>query len=408
MFDKVSAWWRERDAPEVVSRLTRRRSAADEPSPAAMARARLAHLPEPPATVEAHADDDAVVDNAVYADGTRIDPETLEQTYELVRERHGFGWIGLYRPDRADVESIAAEFGLHELAVEDALEAHQRPKLERYGDTLFIVLRPARYVDPTEVVEVGELHVFVGRDFVVTIRHSETPDLRPVRRRLEESPDLLRLGPESVLYAVLDQIVDDYAPVLRGVADDIDEIETQVFEGDAEVSRRIYQLGREVIEFRRAVVPLTDVFAALRSGFDKYKVDLELQRLLRDVEDHTVRVVERLDAFRELLNNMLTVNAAVVGQRQNEEMRRLTEASLAQNEEMRRLSEASLAQNEEVKKISAWAAILFAPTLVGTVYGMNFDHMPELHWVVGYPLALVLMVGVSVGLHRFMKWRRWL
>ncbi|WP_081687478.1 magnesium and cobalt transport protein CorA [Glycomyces tenuis] len=338
--------------------------------------------------------EESVVDNAVYADGARLEPESLEQTYELVREHRGMGWIGLYRPDKAAIDSIAAEFGLHELAVEDALEAHQRPKLERYGETLFIVLRPARYVDPIEVVEVGELHVFVGPDFVVTIRHSETPDLRPVRRRLESQPELLRLGPEAVLYAILDKIVDDYSPVLRGLANDLDEIETQVFDGDVEVSRRIYQLGREVIEFRRAVEPLLDLFSSLRSGFGKYDVDLELQRHLRDVEDHTVRVAERLDSFRELLSTMLTLNAAVVGQRQNEEMRRL--------------SEASLTQNEEVKKISAWAAILFAPTLVGTVYGMNFDDMPELHWALGYPFALALMVMVSLTLYGVMKWRRWM
>lgn len=335
-----------------------------------------------------------VVGNAVYVDGRRLEPASLEQTYELMREHRGMGWIGLYRPDRAAIESVAAEFGFHGLAVEDALEAHQRPKLERYADTLFVVLRPARYVDRAEVIEVGELHVFLGPDFVVTIRHSETPDLRPVRRRLESQPELLGLGPEAVLYAVLDKIVDDYTPVLRGLADDLDEIERQVFEGDVGVSRRIYQLGREVIEFRRAVEPLTDLFDSLRSGFGKYGVDLELQRLLRDVEDHTVRVSERIDSFRELLSTMLTVNAAVVGQHQNEVMQRLTEAGLA--------------QNEVVKKISAWAAILFTPTLVGTVYGMNFRRMPELHWVLGYPFALALMGLGSLVMYWIMKRRSWL
>jgi magnesium transporter len=336
----------------------------------------------------------AVVDNAVYYDGVRIEPESLEQTYELVRQSKGMGWIGLYRPEPADVEEIAAEFGLHGLAVEDALEAHQRPKLERYGETLFVVLRPARYVDPSEVVDIGELHVFVGPDFVVTIRHSETPDLHAVRTRMEQSPELLKLGPEAILHAILDQVVDDYDPVLRGVANDIDEIETQVFQGDVEVSRRIYQLGREVIEFQRAANPLLDVLEALRSGFEKYDVDLELRRRLRDVEDHAKRVVERLEAFRALLANVLTLNSLVVAQRQNEEMRRMTETSLA--------------QAEEVKKISAWAAILFAPTLVGTVYGMNFDHMPELHWALGYPFAVALMLGVSLVLYAVFKRRDWI
>jgi magnesium transporter len=335
-----------------------------------------------------------IMDNAVYVDGRRQEPDTLEHTYELVRRHGGLGWIGLYRPDGDEIASIANEFSLHDLAVEDALEAHQRPKLERYGDTLFVVLRPARYVDPTEVVDIGELHVFLGDDFVVTVRHSEMPDLRSVRKRLEDRPDLLRLGPEAVLYAIMDQVVDDYGPVLRGLAHDLSEIEGQVFGGAEGVTQRIYQLGREVIEFQRAVQPLPDMFAALQNGFHKYDVDLELQRLLRDVADHAVRTSERIESFRQLLTNMLTVNAAVVGQRQSEEMRRLTEVSLA--------------QNEAVQKVSAWAAILFAPTLIGTIYGMNFDHMPELHWLLGYPVALTLMALTSVVLYVIFKRAHWL
>jgi magnesium transporter len=336
----------------------------------------------------------SVVDNAVYVDGHRHEPDSLERTYDLIRARHGLGWIGLYRPSTDEVDAIATEFSLHPLAVEDALEAHQRPKLERYGDTLFVVLRPARYVDPTEVVDIGELHVFLGADFVVTIRHSETPDLQSVRQRLEATPDLLKLGPEAVLYAILDRVVDDYTPVLRGLSNDLDEIEAQVFGGAEGVTQRIYQLGREVIEFQRAVRPLPDLCTALQKGFERYQVDLELQRLLRDVADHAVRVAERTESFRQLLSSMLTVNAAVVGQRQNEEMRRLTEASLA--------------QNEGVRKVSAWAAILFAPTVIGTIYGMNFDHMPEIHWVLGYPFALGLMVLVPTVLYVVFKLRRWI
>lgn len=336
---------------------------------------------------------EAVVETAVYADGHRIESGSLERTYELVRAGRGMGWIGLYRPDDATVQSVAAEFDLHPLAVEDALTGHQRPKLERYGETLFCVLRPAHYLDSAEQVEIGELHLFAGPDFIVTIRRSEAPELGLVRRRMEDHPELLRLGPEAVLYAVLDRVVDDYSPVLAGVDGDLDEIESEVFGGDVEVSRRIYKLGREVIEFHRAVAPLEEMCGLLRSGFEKYRIDLELQRLLRDVEDHAVRVNERVEGYRELLNNMLSVNATVVAQRQNEEMARITQAGLA--------------QNEVVKKISAWAAILFAPTLVGTVYGMNFDHMPELHWTLGYPMAVVLMLLCSVVLYRFMKWREW-
>ena len=337
----------------------------------------------------------AVVDNAIYVDGRRAaDPESLEQTYELLRDEHGMGWIGLYRPDDEEIASVATEFGLHELAVEDAVHAHQRPKLERYGDTLFVVLRPARYVDPEEVVEIGELHVFVGKDFVVTVRHANKPDLALVRKRLEADPELLEHGPEAVLYAILDRVVDDYIPVVAGLQTDIDEIETQVFGGDRDVSRRIYQLSREVIEFQRACEPLLAVLDSLADGLDEYRVDVELQRRLRDVRDHATQVVERVDAFRQLLSNILTVNAALVGQRQNEETTRLTETSLA--------------QGEDVKRISSWAAILFAPTLVGGIYGMNFAAMPELQWRYGYPFALLLMVLVAVTLYAFFKRRGWL
>jgi magnesium transporter len=337
----------------------------------------------------------ALVDNAVYVDGQRTaDPRSLDETYELLRERHGMAWIGLYRPDVAEIRSVAREFNLHPLAVEDAIAAHQRAKLERYGTTLFTVLRPARYLDDVERVEFGELHVFTGRDFVVTIRHAEAPDLGRVRDRLERSPDLLRLGPEAVLYAILDQVVDEYAPVVAGLENDIDEIEDQLFRGDREVSRRIYELSREVIEFQRATQPLLGMLASLEAGFEKYQVDLELQRSLRDVQDHAIRIVERASSFRALLQNALTVHTTLVGQQQNEETRSLTEASLA--------------QNEEVKRISAWAAILFAPTLVGTIYGMNFDHMPELHWLFGYPLALGLMLVTSVTLYVVFRRRGWL
>jgi magnesium transporter len=337
----------------------------------------------------------SVVDNAIYVDGRRTDdPASLEETYELLRQRKGMAWIDLYRPTRNDISSVAVEFNLHPLAVDDAIAAHQRPKLERYGALLFTVLRPARYLDQQEKVEFGELHIFLGPDHVVTIRHAESPDLARVRRRLEENAALLRLGPEAVLYAILDQVVDEYSPVVAGLENDIDEIEDQLFSGASAVSRRIYDLTREVIEFQRTTRPLLGILTALEAGFDKYSVDDELRDDLRDVHDHVIRVVERVDSFRALLQNALTVHTAVVAQQQNDEMRSLTEASLT--------------QNEEVKRISAWAAILFAPTLVGTIYGMNFDHMPELNWQFGYPLALLAMVGTGLILYLVFKRRHWL
>src|ERR671914_833229 len=322
-----------------------------------------------------------IVDNAIYVDGHRAsEPSSLRETYEALRQERGVAWIGLYRPTEEEFASVAEEFELHELAVEDALEAHQRPKLERYGQTLFVVLRPARYLDDPEEVEFGEIHVFVGEDFVITVRHGEAPALGEVRERLEADPELLVRGPEAILYAIMDRVVDGYAPVVRGLENDIDEIEVQVFSGNPGVSRRTYELSREVIEFQRAVKPLRGMLSNLIAGFEKYKVDPELQRYLRDVQDHTIEVNELVSGFKDLLQNILSVNLTLVG----------------------------LQQNDDVKKISAWAAILFAPTLIGTVYGMNFDHMPELHWMYGYPFALALMLLVSVSLYLAFKQRDWL
>ncbi len=255
---------------------------------------------------------------------------------------------------------------------------------------LFVVLRPARYVDETETVEFGEVHLFVGEDFVVTVRHGEASGLGRVRDRLEGDPELLRLGTRAILYAVMDRVVDDYAPVVAGLKNDIDEIETEVFSGNEGVSRRTYELLREVIQFQRATEPLPGILGDL-TGDAK---DAELQRYLRDVQDHALRTTEQVAGFRELLHNILSVNLTLVG--------------LAQNEEVKTLTQASIAQNDEVKKISAWAAILFAPTLVAGIYGMNFEVMPELAWLFGYPFALTLMVLVGVVLHFIFKRRGWL
>ncbi|MFX1822325.1 magnesium and cobalt transport protein CorA [Pseudarthrobacter sp. CC4] len=337
-----------------------------------------------------------MVDSGIYLDGKRVSsPTTLPETFrELNRTPGSMAWIGLVRPEASELQSLAAEFDLHELAVEDAVLAHQRSKLERYRETLFVVLRAARYLDSREEIEFSELHVFVGPNFIITVRHGGSPDLAQVRRRLEHDATLLRLGPEAVLYAILDAVVDGYAPVVSGLENDIDEIETEVFGGDPAVSRRIYELSREVIEFQRSTHPLTGILDALAGGFTKYGIAEDLQQYLRDVADHTVQANERIAGFRVMLRDILTVNATLVAQ--------------SQNEEMKHLAEASNAQNEEVKKISAWAAILFAPTLVGTVYGMNFENMPELHWEYGYPLSVALMAGVSIALYRIFKKRTWI
>ncbi|MFD0310197.1 magnesium and cobalt transport protein CorA [Streptomyces sp. NPDC127119] len=338
----------------------------------------------------------SVVQAALYRDGVRVaTPATLAETFRELREQpDGMAWIGLARPTEDEILSLAAEFDLHPLAVEDAMEAHQRPKLERYGETLFVVLRAARYLDASEEVDFGELHVFLGPDFLITVRHGAAPDLSAVRRRMEETPELLSLGPEAVLYAILDAVVDGYAPVVSGVQNDIDEIETEVFGGDPWVSRRIYELSREMVEFQRATRPLVGMLHGLMAGFAKYGTDDELQRYLRDVADHVTHTSERVDGFRQALTDILTVNATLVTQQQNAEMRALAEAGFE--------------QNEEIKKISSWAAILFAPTLVGTIYGMNFTHMPELGWTLGYPFAIGLMGVVCGSLYVIFKRRDWL
>ncbi|MBW3608687.1 MAG: magnesium/cobalt transporter CorA [Actinobacteria bacterium] len=326
-----------------------------------------------------------IVDRAIYRDGRRTGEHAdLAAMRVACRNDGGVAWIGLYRPTKEEFADVAREFQLHDLAVEDAVHAHQRPKLERYGDTLFCVLRPARYIDETETVEFGEVHVFAGPQFVITVRHGEAPDLARVRRGLESRPDLLRRGAVAILHAIMDRVVDDYAPVVAGVENDIDEIEDEVFAGETRVSRRIYELTREVIAFQRATKPLVPMLERLMT---EPHVDEEEQRYLRDVQDHALRIHEQADSFRQLLQNILNVNLTL---------------------ETKALSEVSNAQNEEVKKISAWAAILFAPTLVGTIYGMNFDHMPELHWYLGYPFALALMIAVCVSLYVLFRRRNWI
>jgi len=331
-----------------------------------------------------------VIDSAVYVDGVRRPGVVgLDDTYEVTKATGGVAWIGLYRPSHDEMASVATEFDLHHLAVEDALKGHQRSKLERYGETLFVALRTARYFDDTERVEFGELHVFVGPQFVITVRHAESPDLAHVRKRLEADAALLARGPEAILYAVLDEVVDEYEPVMAGLENDIDEIEDQLFgdDGHERLTRRIYDLSSEVIGFQRAVQPLIGIIGALLRGGDKYGVDVDLRHRLGDVLDHVTRAADRADGFRTLLDKALQVQSTLI---------------------TRRMTEVSVEQNEQIKRITSWAAILFAPTLVGTVYGMNFRYMPELQWTWGYPFALGLMALLGIGLYVVFKRRDWL
>lgn len=336
-----------------------------------------------------------IVDSAVYVDGKRtIEPGGITAAYAAAKEVNGVAWIGLFKPDQTEFGTMAREFDIHELAIEDSIVAHQRPKIERYDDVLLIVLRSARYLDRAEEVEFSEIHVFVGPDFVVTVRHGEGSELTRVRRRLESDPELLALGPEAILYGILDRVVDDYAPVVRGLENDIDEIETQMFSTDLDVTQRTYELSREVIEFQRTTKPLGLILRSLIAGADKYGTPEELVEYYRDVLDHAIQVQEQVFGLRELLQNVLNTNIAVV--------------SLQQNEETKAMTQAALAQNDEVKRISSWAAILFAPTLISSIYGMNFDRMPEVHWTLGYPFSLVLMLIVSWAMWAWFRRNGWL
>jgi magnesium transporter len=331
-----------------------------------------------------------VIDNAIYVEGRRVaSPTKLDQTFEALRDLGGTAWLGLREPSPAELGVVATEFGLHDLAVEDALKGQQRSKLETFGDTMAIVVRSARYHDETETVGFSDVHVFVGANYVVTVCQAASPNLAVVRRRLEGIPSLLAMGPLAILYGILDEIVDGYLPVVAGLENDIDEIEDEIFGERASVSlsQRIYELHREVIGFQRAVHPLAAVLGDLGEGASRQGADVELTRRLRDVHDHVLRVDDRIDGFRSLLDNALRAHSTIVAQQQ---------------------TEASFAQNEEIKQISAWAAILFAPSLIGTVYGMNFHHIPELSWVWGYPFALGLMVALSGGLFAVFKRLRWL
>jgi magnesium transporter len=296
-----------------------------------------------------------IVDSAIYVDGHRSAPCPLEEIRESCRARGGFAWIGLYEPTAEEFDSVAAEFGLHELAIKDAAKPHQRPKVERYGDTLFVVLKAARYLEGRETVEFDEILAFVGSDFIITIVRGENFELGEAGRRMEAAPDLLSRGASAVLYTIMSRIVDGYGPVVNGLENDIDEIEEQVFRGDpgatSAVSRRIYELSREVIHFHQATQPLTGALGRLTGGETRNDIDPEVRGYLRDLQNRLLRVTERVEGFRALLANILNVNLAQIG----------------------------IDQNNQVKKISAWAAILVVPTLITGIYGMNVDYMPELH-----------------------------
>ncbi|MFD8306700.1 magnesium/cobalt transporter CorA [Streptomyces sp. NPDC059690] len=331
----------------------------------------------------------SVVNCVSYRDGVRV-PEgsDLVDTVERVRKnRDGFVWLGLHEPTDQEFAGIAELFDLHPLAVEDAVEAHQRPKLERYGDTLFAVFKTVCYVEheqltaTSEVVNTGEIMVFVGEDFVITVRHGMHGSLGPLREELEADAQKLGKGPAAVLHAIADHVVDDYLNVTDAVQADIDQVETDVFaeSGARTDPGRIYQLKRELLELKRAVVPLARPIEDLATRPIRV-VDLEIQAYFRDVLDHLMRAKEQIASFDELLNSILQAHLAQV----------------------------TVAQNEDMRKITAWAAVIAVPTMVCGVYGMNFQYMPELHWKFGYPLVIAVISAACLVLYRGFRRNGWL
>jgi magnesium transporter len=354
--------------------------------------------PRQPDAEEPHRDLDEVIgDCGVYEDGHRRPGRVLlEQAGIIARSTSGFVWIGLQQPTAEEIASVADEFDLPPLAVEDAVMAHQRPKLEVYDDVLFVVLKPVRYVDHDEVVDVTEIAVFFGRNFVVTVRHGESDMLRRVRAELDlEDSELLRHGAAGVLYRAADLVVDGYEEAIDCINEDVDEIETQVFGStDADDnSERIYKLKREIAEFRRAVLPLAAPLQRLADG-SVPGIDEAAAPYFRDVHDHVLRAADAIEGHDRLLSDVLQADLARVAARQSQ-------IAVRQNE-------IAVRQNEDVRKISAWAAIALVPTAIAGIYGMNFDNMPELRWKYGYFLVVGLIAAACLALHRLFRRNGWL
>ena len=330
-----------------------------------------------------------IVDCAIYTQGHRTEgPEDFSDALQEARGAGGFVWIGLHEPSEKEFELVTEEFGLHPLAVEDALKAHQRPKLEVYEDSLFLVLKPVVYEPSSDQVSTGEVMVFLGDSFVVTVRHGEGSPLGAVRKRLENEPELLGKGPTAVLYAISDAVVDHYLDVATELQTDLEELEAEVFSPDGGGSRhtasRIYSFKRQVLEFRRATGPLTMPLTRLAgpgpSGGTVPFVNDRARPFFRDVSDHLARVNESVEGLDRLVTDILSAH----------------------------LAQMSVRQNDDMRKISAWAAMAAVPTMIAGIYGMNFDHMPELHWVWSYPAVIAVMAVLEVLLYRLFKRRGWL
>lgn len=322
---------------------------------------------------------DAVINCAAYCEGRRVASVEIKDINEVLKKPDQFVWVGLHEPDAEMLQQVQREFGLHDLAIEDALRAHQRPKLEAYGDTLFIVLRTAQMNGPR--IDLGETHFFLGSNFIVTIRHGSSLAYTEVRSRCESTPDLLRKGPGFALYAVMDAIVDQYFPVLDELEQELSAVEEKIFDEKfrRETTQEIYQLKRQLMDVKRAVSPLIDICNRLMR-FDLKLIESETRPYFRDVYDHSIRINEMVDNARELLSTALEANFSLI----------------------------SISQSEVSKRFAGWAAIIGIPTMVAGVYGMNFKHMPELDWRLGYPVVMTITIGTCVALYMLFKRSGWL
>lgn len=320
-----------------------------------------------------------LIDSAVYADGQRTASPSLGEAHQDCREPGKFAWITLREPTKEEFVSAAGEFGLDELMVQDAIEPHQRPKLERYDDRLFVVLKSARYVEDSSRIELGEIHAFVDADFIITVLYGEDPGLGSLREEMEDEPDRLRRGPATILYEIMNRVAEGYAPVIDGLENDLDEVEAEVLGGNVAASRRVHELSREVIRFHQATKPLA---GALEQLIEDATNDLspETRKYLRRIRDRVLRVTEQTEGFRDLLSSVVGVNLTMVG----------------------------VQQNDQMQKLSAWGAILVVPTLIAGIFGMNFEESWWMNAEYGFEIMIALMVLISVVLYLRFKRSGWL
>ena len=322
-----------------------------------------------------------IVNCAAYAGGRRVADVRIEDISEVLKQPDRFLWIGLHEPEEDLLRKVQQEFGLHDLAIEDALRAHQRPKLEIYGDSLFIVLRTAQLNREERRIDFGETHFFVGPRYIVSVRHGASLSYAEVRARCEATPHLLEKGPGFVLHALMDFIVDQYFPIVEALEDELQALEEEIF-GESfsrETTKRIYRLQRDLVEVKRAFSPLVDICNRL-IRFDIQLIPEDTRPYFRDVYDHVIRINEMVDALRELLTTALEANLSLI----------------------------AVSQNEAMKKLAAWAAIIAVPTMIAGIYGMNFRHMPELDWSFGYPLVMAVTFGLCGVLYFSFKRSGWL